>query len=317
MPSSKLPPYQRIADSLRRRIEAGQLAPGARIPSTRALAKKWNVALATAAHALSTLTAEGWVRAVPRVGTVVASRPAKRDPERATESGPGRSTDLSQASIVQAAIAIADVEGFAALSLRGVAARLTSPVTSLYRHVDGKEALLRAMTESVLSEVSLPLTPPSGWRAQLEVSARLHFRVLRRHPWLARVLHVTRPRPLSSAIAHADWVLGALDGHGLSASQRMYLHIALHTFIQGMAVNLEAEADALGETGLTEDAWMSTQLQEFEALAASGRYPFFGKTLSEFEQGFDLSMDLLFETGLQALLDGFANVIQQVGAARA
>ena len=90
----------------------------------------------------------------------------------------------------------------------------------------------------------------------------------------------------------------------------MYLHIALHTFIQGMAVNLEAEADALGETGLSEDAWMSTQLQDFEALAASGRYPYFAKTLHEFEQGFELSMDTLFETGLQALLDDFAKLIQ-------
>lgn len=101
-----------------------------------------------------------------------------------------------------------------------------------------------------------------------------------------------------------------MDGHGLSASERMYLHIALHTFIQGMAVNLEAEADALGETGLSEDAWMSTQLQDFEALAASGRYPYFAKTLHEFEQGFELSMDTLFETGLQALLDDFAKLIQ-------
>jgi DNA-binding transcriptional regulator YhcF (GntR family) len=302
MPSSTPPPYQRIADSLRRRIEAGQLAPGARVPSTRALAKKWNVALATAAHALSTLTAEGWVRAVPRVGTIVAPRASKRGPERSTE--------LSQATIVQAAIAIADAEGFAALSLRGVAVRLGAPVTSLYRHVDGKEALLRAMTESALSEASLPLRPPPGWRAQLEVSARLHFRVLRAHPWLARVLHVTRPRPVSSAISYANWVLRALDGHGLSASQRMYVHIALHAFIQGMAVNLEAEADALGETGLSEDAWMSTQLQEFKALAMSGHYPFFAKTLGELDRGFDLSMDALFETGLQALLDGFAKVIQ-------
>src|SRR6187549_3455558 len=99
MPSSTLPTYQRIADSLRRRIETGQLAPGARVPSTRALAKKWNVALATAAHALSLLTTEGWVRSVPRVGTVVAPRTQKRDPERSTE--------LSRSSIVQAAIAMA------------------------------------------------------------------------------------------------------------------------------------------------------------------------------------------------------------------
>jgi hypothetical protein len=186
---------------------------------------------------------------------------------------------------------------------------LQAPVTSLYRHVDGKEALLRAMTDATLSEAALPAVSPPGWRAQLELSARLHFGLLRQHPWLARVMYVTRPRPIASAVSYADWVLRALDGHGLSASQRMYLHIALHTFIQGMAVNLEAEADALSETGLSEDAWMAAELQEFEALAASGRYPFFAKTLHEFSDGFDLRMEALFETGLQALLDGFAKVI--------
>src|SRR5271154_5764018 len=49
------PPYQRIAHSLRRRIESGHLRPGDRVPSTRAIARKWGVALATAAHALSAL----------------------------------------------------------------------------------------------------------------------------------------------------------------------------------------------------------------------------------------------------------------------
>jgi DNA-binding transcriptional regulator YhcF (GntR family) len=301
MTASTLPPYQRIADSLRRRIQAGQLAPGARVPATRALAKKWNVALATAAHALSMLTAEGGVRAVPRVGTVVAARAPRREP--------ARNSELSRASIVQAAIAIADAEGFAVLSLRGVAARLQAPVTSLYRHVDGKEALLRAMTDAALSEAVLPLVAPPGWRAQLELSARLHFGLVRQHPWLGRVMYVTRPRPLPSAISYADWVLRALDGHGLSASRRMYMHVALHTFIQGMAVNLEAEAEALSETGLSEDAWMASELAAFEALAASGRYPAFAKTLHEFSDGFELRMEEVFEIGLQALLDGFARII--------
>ena len=81
------PPYQRIAHSLRRRIESGRLRPGDRVPSTRAMARKWGVALATAAHALSALGSEGLVRTVPRAGTVVANVAAKA----AADSRPARS----------------------------------------------------------------------------------------------------------------------------------------------------------------------------------------------------------------------------------
>ena len=57
-----------------------------------------------------------------------------------------------QDKLVVAAIAIADSEGIAALSLRGVAARLETPVMSLYRHVENKEQLFQLMTENVLAE---------------------------------------------------------------------------------------------------------------------------------------------------------------------
>ena len=59
--SSFMDPYQRIANELRRRIESGQLKPGAKVPSTRALATKWKVAPVTAAHALKTLAHEGLI----------------------------------------------------------------------------------------------------------------------------------------------------------------------------------------------------------------------------------------------------------------
>lgn len=76
------PPYQRIVADLRRRITDGELRPGDRVPSTRQLAIRWGVALATATKALTTLRQEGLVRAEARVGTVVAQpEPAAVEPE--------------------------------------------------------------------------------------------------------------------------------------------------------------------------------------------------------------------------------------------
>lgn len=298
------PPYQRITAELRRRIERGELRPGERVPSTRQIAREWGVALATAAHALRQLAKDRLVRSVPRAGTVVAG-PSPR------LAAPGREVELTRERIVTAAIAIADGEGLAALSLRGVAARLGAPVMSLYRHVGSKAELLRHVADAVFAEAELPRVVPPGWRAQLEVSARAQWTVLRRHPWLARVLSLTRPLPLPSGLAHAEWMLRALDGHGLDAATRMRMHVILHAFVQGIAASLDTEAEAVSQTGLTDEQWMDGQAEHFAALAASGRYPTFAAVLHELRDGFELDFEALFEIGLGALLDGFAQLIDR------
>jgi AcrR family transcriptional regulator len=246
---------------------------------------------------------------VPRIGTVV-SGVSRRPPLK------GRDAELSRERIVASAVAIADSEGIGALSLRRVAAALDAPVMSLYRHVDGKDELVRAMIDAALSAEVLPDVPPDGWRAQLEVAARAHWRMLRRHPWLARSMSITRPTPLPSAAAHAEWVLRALEGHGLDAAERMRMHVMLHNLVQGIAVNLETEAEAASDTGLTDDEWMAKQMAGFEGLAASGRYPAFAAVLSELAGGFDLDFDVLFELGLGALLDGYARIIERARGSR-
>ncbi|MBZ4324459.1 GntR family transcriptional regulator, partial [Streptomyces huiliensis] len=67
----------RIVTEIRRRIEAGELAPGDRVPSTREITRQWGVAMATATKVLTELRHEGLVRAVPGVGTVVAAPPRR------------------------------------------------------------------------------------------------------------------------------------------------------------------------------------------------------------------------------------------------
>lgn len=48
-----------IADDLRARIEAGEFAPGAKLPSIRELASEYNVAQMTATGALQRLRSDG------------------------------------------------------------------------------------------------------------------------------------------------------------------------------------------------------------------------------------------------------------------
>lgn len=175
-------PYARIAAELRGRIERGELRPGDRVPSTRAITQRWGVAMATASKALATLGQEGLVRAVPGVGTLVAARPATSQGRRPATAA-SEDDSAQRGRIVRAAVAIADAEGLTALTMRRLlAAELGVSAMSLYRHVSTKEQLVALMADATFGEHALPERPPPHWRERLELSAALQWRLYRAHP---------------------------------------------------------------------------------------------------------------------------------------
>ncbi|WP_405140866.1 TetR/AcrR family transcriptional regulator C-terminal domain-containing protein [Sphaerisporangium sp. NBC_01403] len=299
------PPYLRIAAEIRRRIADGELAPGERVPSTRRIAREWDVALATATKALTALRQEGLVEARPRAGTVVAPlEPAPERPRHRAAADPDH--ELTRERIVRAAIEIADAEGLAALSMRGVAARLGVATMSPYRHVNSKDDLILLMADAAFGEESYPAEVPSGWRARLELGGRKLWEIHRRHPWLAQITALTRPVALPSLMVHAEWALSALDGHGLGPATMLDLHVLFYSYVQGIAANLERAAQAEALTGLSEDQWMDLQAPALTAIAASGDCPTFARITGELVNGYELRLDELFELGLKQMLDGLA-----------
>ncbi|MFI1329554.1 GntR family transcriptional regulator [Streptomyces sp. NPDC020845] len=311
MPPESDPPYLRIAAEIRRRIADGELAPGDRVPSTRQIAKEWGVALATATKALTTLRLEGLVEARPRVGTVVATRtPAPSARRTPPPPPPGPEHELTRERIVRAAIEIADSEGLAALSMRGVAARLGVAAMSPYRHVGSKEDLVLLMADTAFGEKPYPADPPTSWRPRLELAARTLWALYRSHPWLAQTGPLTRPLLLPNLMVHAEWVLATLDGHGLDPTTVLDLHVLLYSYVQGIAANLEQEAQAEAATGLSEDEWMDRQSQALQAITTSPRYPTFTRLTASLPNGYDLRLDELFELGLGTLLDGVAVIVE-------
>lgn len=68
---SRAPKYHRVADTLRREIQDGQLPPGERLPAETALAERFRVSLPTVRQALSVLRAEGLIESIHGVGTFV------------------------------------------------------------------------------------------------------------------------------------------------------------------------------------------------------------------------------------------------------
>jgi DNA-binding transcriptional regulator YhcF (GntR family) len=296
------PPYVRIVDSIRARIESGELAPGERVPSTRAIVAEFGVAMATASKALAALRSDGAVRAVPGVGTVVTEPTATAAP-RSHPAPAKESSDLGRATIVRAAVAIADVEGIEALSMRRVAASLGSGAMSLYRHVPGKDELLLLMRDAVFAELPLPPEPPSSWRAALELTARTQWRLYRRHSWLARTTSLTRPYAGPNQLPFSEWNLRVLGELGFDDDTTFHLHLSLFSFVHGSASSLEAEHREEADTGLTGDDWLRQREGASRSTLGSGAFPVSERVFGA--PGLRLDLDALFEFGLARLLDGF------------
>ncbi|MFJ3126153.1 TetR/AcrR family transcriptional regulator C-terminal domain-containing protein [Streptomyces sp. NPDC086993] len=311
------PPYLRIVAAIRRRIADGELMAGDRVPSTRQIAREWGVALATATKALTTLRLEGLVETRPRTGTVVAgaaspaASPARPSTSSASSAGaPASEQELTLERIVRTGMAIADAEGLSALSMRGVAARLGVAAMSLYRYVTGKDDLVLLMADTAYGEESYPADPPEGWRPRVELGARTLWTLYRRHPWLAQLGPISRPLPLPNLMVHGEWVLSALEGHGLDPTRLFDVHVLIYSHSHGLAVHLEREAQAEAATGQSDDEWMDSRAPTLQWLAESGRFPAFTRIVGAFGDGYDLRLDALFEFGLTALLDGLTPIIE-------
>ncbi|MEV5691794.1 TetR/AcrR family transcriptional regulator C-terminal domain-containing protein [Micromonospora globbae] len=292
------PPYRRIAADIADRIASGEFAPGARIPSTRQLMAAYGVAMATATKVLATLRERGLVEPVRGVGTVVAAAGAGRAP------GPGRD------QVVATAVAIADAEGLHGLSMRRLAGQLGIPTMAIYRYVADREELVLFMIDKVMADNPPPALTPDrdGWRACLEAIARLHWAMYRRHTWLAQAVSFTRPLPAPHAMAHTEWMLRALDGRGLDLSAQFTASVTVANYVRGTAVNRAEEAQAEQDSGLTDAQWMEAQEERFGTVLADGRLPLMARFLTADDVVWNL--DVLFEFGLQRLLDGLAPLLR-------
>ena len=72
------PPYEQLRDGIRRRIDAGALLPGDRLPPVRSLALQLGLAANTVARAYRELEHEGWLVGRGRAGTFVSDQLPER-----------------------------------------------------------------------------------------------------------------------------------------------------------------------------------------------------------------------------------------------
>ncbi len=104
-PRSPVPLYFQIAEALRRRIEAGELAAGEALIPMREAAERWGVNLHTVRHAYTALARQGLVESQGSRGTrvLLAGPKPRRAAKRAGAARPSRGLDAFLDSIARKA----------------------------------------------------------------------------------------------------------------------------------------------------------------------------------------------------------------------
>jgi AcrR family transcriptional regulator len=169
--------------------------------------------------------------------------------------GPRGRLDVS--ALVEAAIAIADAQGIAAVSTRRVADALGVSAMSFYTYIPDKSVLLDLMLDAVAEDAdALPdaATSQSDWRKDVRRVAEMQRAWLLRHPW---VLEVTTHRPSvgPQAIRTYDRMLSAFDGLGLDEVEMDLCVTLLVDYVRGSVRNVVRAAQVARETGQSDEDW--------------------------------------------------------------
>ncbi len=164
-------------------------------------------------------------------------------PEVRGRRGPRRALPLS--AVVAEAVAIADHDGLAGLSMQRLAGALGVGTMSLYAYVRTKDDLVALMVDAVYG------TPPTlarlHWRAAMREWANALRATYTAHPWVVPLL----PRSRVMGPREAAWVeeaLGALASLEMSGSEEIGLLLSLSGLVQA-AVGADVrtgEVDGVG-----------------------------------------------------------------------
>lgn len=192
-----------------------------------------------------------------------------------TRQPPGeRKTRISRDELAAAAVRICDTDGFAALSMRRLAAELGVGTMTLYHYVRNKEELLTLLMDTMMGEVVLgPGEPmPGHWRDALTLIATKSYAALKRHPW---VLDIADDPPFGpNSVAHFDQTLQAVASLDVSLAEVLDIVSIVDEFVFGYALHERNNTNVEDESADYMHEYLVAMLEE-------GDYPALGKLVDE------------------------------------
>jgi len=153
-----------------------------------------------------------------------------------------KTSRLTRGKIAAVALALADREGFHAVSMRRVARELAVGTMSLYYYVRTKDDLIGAMDDALMQEALLP-SLPKGWQRAIMALARKTRAVFVRHPWALVAMLSTPPR--INAMRHMEQCLEALAETSMTNKQKITLLATIDDFVFGHALRETATGAAI------------------------------------------------------------------------
>jgi AcrR family transcriptional regulator len=162
---------------------------------------------------------------------------------------------LTLAGIAEAAIALADEDGLAGVSMARVAERVGVTTMALYRYVSSKDDLLALMMETALAEAVAAAeaaradeAEEPGWRPALERWCHDQLGLASAHPWTVESA-VAAALPGPARIAFIDRGLRALDGTPLTWPEKTAVvgRLSLHLLSEGQVIAAEVRATRAAE----------------------------------------------------------------------
>ncbi|NND84262.1 MAG: TetR family transcriptional regulator [Acidimicrobiia bacterium] len=207
---------------------------------------------------------------------------------------------LSPGRIARAAVALADEEAMEAVTMRGVAQRLSVEAMSLYHHVKNKEALLNGMVDVIVEEITAELDSMDAiedWKERLRTRILTARRVMLRHPWAPPMIE-TRTAMSPHLLRYFDAVLGTMLEGGFSYDLAHHAMHALGSRALGFNQELFAPDDsAPDDGGSVSVSEMAEQVPNLVAMLTEVVHDDPDSTLgwcddqTEFEFGLDLLLD--------------------------
>ncbi|PCG81698.1 TetR family transcriptional regulator [Streptomyces sp. WZ.A104] len=149
------------------------------------------------------------------------------------------------------------------------------------------------------------------WRAAVDRMARGHLDNLRRHPWLLKI-NQARTVLGPSALRGLELALSGLRGMGLRDPELIGVIITVNSFVEGLARTQGDAAEAVAQTGLSDEEFWDNQRPYLERAMLSGEYPVMAAMA---EDTFSAEFDH-FEFGLQRLIAGFEALVRERRAAQ-
>ncbi|WP_228002099.1 TetR/AcrR family transcriptional regulator C-terminal domain-containing protein [Nocardia australiensis] len=221
-------------------------------------------------------------------------------PQRGRGRGPKQTVSVD--AVVATAVALADRDGYAKVSIRTVAAELGLKPMSLYTYVPSKDALAVLMVDAV-AEQDTPIPADLPVRGRMAAVARLVRAELIDHPWLLDVPPwrlVLGP----GRMRRYERQLAAIAGIGLTDVEMDRVVAVLSEFATGNA--RMAIAATLSATALTDVQWWERHGPLLSQLMPVTKFPLsarVGAAAGEHYQA-PADPDGTFEFGLARLLDG-------------